>query len=163
MCEDNLGVLLLAVFSPRFSVTSEEYTHQLLGSAVLHSLAPELNWALCTTFMRHLVDTETQPAALGRNKHLDVCFTDCDKVFYSTIKAHVKAFRGGRCAWGSSDCCAVKAMFDGNKIRFTCGEQRSESFSTAQGFKQGSLLSPFLFGIFVKILRKIRGTFARGG
>lgn len=51
---------------------------------------------------------------------------------------------------------AVKALFDGIKIRVKRGCKRSDPSSTSQGGKQAEPLGPFLFVIFLLNLSKFR-------
>ena len=86
-----------------------------------------------------------------KDKKLYMCFVDQEKAFDRLPRKEMKwAMRkkglSGLMVW------AVISLYDGAKTRVRVGSAYSEEFEVKVGVHQGSVLSPLLFAIVVKVI-----------
>ena len=161
MCMDNYrGITIGSLFSKIYSAVWEKRMSvwaedQRLRSPTQFGFRAGLGTLHNIFLLRHLVDTQREPITQGgKGSPLYACFIDFEKAFDSAPREHIFRRLEERGVHGIA-LLAVKAMFEGIRVRVKCGNKRSAPFSTSQGVKQGDPLSPFLFGIFVEILHEM--------
>lgn len=154
------GITVSSIFSKVYSSVWEKRLSRWAEGSSARSetqfgFRPGLGNLHAVFLLHHMVDKQTQPRKKGgQGKPLYVCFIDFQKAFDSAPRANIFARLVSLGVHGRA-LQAIEAMYAHTEVCVKLGGQRSESFTTTQGVKQGDPLSPLLFGLFIEMLHEL--------
>jgi len=99
--------------------------------------------------LKHIIDK-----FISKSKKLFVCFVDFSSAF-DTVWRNGLIYKLIKCGIGGKFITVIESMYSSVSFQVKCSDKLTDSFNTTVGVKQGCVLSPIFFNIYLSDLPRI--------